>query len=75
MGHGGRVLEHQTFSQVDFGLKPPAVVSKLGQFCSPHFACLLEEMLKVVGPFCLVSVRVIKRSHAGKWKSMWTHQL
>ena len=34
---------------------PPAAVSKLRQFCSPHIClCLSEETLKAVGPFYLV---------------------
>ena len=32
------------------GSKPPAAVLKLGQFRSPHFACLLEEALKSLVP-------------------------
>ena len=33
-----------------------SVISKLGQFYSPHFACLSEETLKTIGPFYLVSM-------------------
>ena len=32
------------------------VVSKLGQFLSPHFVCLSEEAVKAVGPLYLVSM-------------------
>ena len=32
---------------------PSAVVLKLGQFHSPHFACAFWKILKAVGPFYL----------------------
>ena len=39
-GCGGRVLERRAFSRGRWGLKPSAVVSKLEQFRSAHFACV-----------------------------------
>ena len=36
---------------------PPAAVSKIRQFRSPHIClCLSEETLNAGGPFCLVSM-------------------
>ena len=42
----------------DGGSIPPATISKLRQFGSPHVAnlCLSEETLKAGGPFYLVSM-------------------
>ena len=37
---GGCVVEHWTVGRGDQSLKPPATVSKLGQFHSSHFACV-----------------------------------
>ena len=48
------VVDHQTVSRGDQYSKPSVALSKLGQFCSPNFACLSEETLKAVGPFYLV---------------------
>ena len=48
------VVDHWTLSRGDQYSKPPVALSKLGQFCSPNFACLSEETLKAVGPFYLV---------------------
>ena len=31
---------YKTVIQEDQGSKQPAAISKLGQFCSPHFACV-----------------------------------
>ena len=57
MGSGGRAVKHQTVSRGDGGSIPPAAVSKLRQFHSPHIClCLSEETLKVGGPFYLVSM-------------------
>ena len=50
------MVEHQTLGRGDQGTKPPAAVSKLGQFCPSHFICLSEETLKAVGPFYLASM-------------------
>ena len=43
------MAEHRVFSRGNRG-------SKLGQFRSPHFACVFRKRLKVVGPFSLVSM-------------------
>ena len=57
MGCGGRAVERRTVNRGDGGSIPPAAVSKLRQFCSPHIClCLSEETLKASGPFCLVSM-------------------
>ena len=52
------MVERQTVSRGDGGSIPPAAVSKLNQFRSPHIClCLLEETLKPGGPnFYLVSM-------------------
>ena len=34
----------------------PGVISKIGQFRSPHIACPLEEKPRALGPFYLVSM-------------------
>ena len=48
----GKALDYQLREQL-----PPAVVSELGQFRSPHIClCLSEETLKAGGPFYLVSM-------------------
>ena len=56
--HVYRVVECRAPGQGDRGSKPPAAVSKFGQFRSPHFDCLClsEETLKTVSPFYLVSM-------------------
>ena len=56
-GSGGRRVECRTVNRGDGGSIPPATVSKLRQFRSPHM-CLSEETLKVKagGPFYLVSM-------------------
>ena len=57
LGSGGRALERRTVNREDGGSIPPAAVSKLRQFRSPHIClCLLEETLKAGGPFYLVSM-------------------
>ena len=38
VGRVCRVVERRTFGRGDRGSKPPAAVSKPGQFRSPHFA-------------------------------------
>ena len=38
------------------GFETTSAVSKLGQFCSPYFACLSEKTVNAVGPFYLVSM-------------------
>ena len=38
---------------------PPAAILKLGQFFSLHSVCFLDETLKVVGPFNLVSLSLL----------------
>ena len=43
MGRGGRVVEPRTFGRGDRGTKPPAAVSKPGQFRSPHFARVFRK--------------------------------
>ena len=50
------MVECRTFGQGDWDSRPPAAVSKPGQFHSPHFARVFRETLKAVGPFYLVSV-------------------
>ena len=56
-GSGGRAVERWTVYWGDGGSIPPAAVSKLRQFRSPHIClCLSEETLKVGGPFYLVSM-------------------
>ena len=50
---GGRAVERRT---VNRGSIPPAAVSKLRQFRSPHIClCLSEDTLKAGGPFYHVS--------------------
>ena len=50
------MTECWTVNRGDSGSIPPAVVSKLRQFCSPHIClCLSEETLKADGPFYLES--------------------
>ena len=57
MGSGGHVVECWTISHGDGDSIPPAAVSKLGQFRSPHIClCLWECTLKPGGPFYLVSM-------------------
>ena len=54
---GGCTVERRTVSRGDGGSIPPAAVSKLRQFRSPHIClCLSEEILKAGGPFYLVSM-------------------
>ena len=55
--NGGRVVERRTVNRGDGGSIPPAAISKLRQFHSPHIClCLSEEPLKAGGPFYLVSM-------------------
>ena len=57
VGSGGHTVECRTVNRRDSGSIPPAAVSKLRQFRSPHIClCLLEETLKAGGPFYLVSM-------------------
>ena len=57
MGSGGRVVDRRAVNRGDSGSIPPAAISKLMQFRSPHISlCLLEEKLKAGGPFYLVSM-------------------
>ena len=42
-GCGGRVVVRRIFGQMDRGLKPHAAVSNVGQFRSPHFACVFRK--------------------------------
>ena len=58
VGSGGRAVERRrTANREDGGSIPPATVSKLRQFHSPHIClCLSEETLKAGGPFYLVSM-------------------
>ena len=54
---GGHVVECRIVNQRDGGSIPPAAISKLRQFHSPHICmCLTEETLKAGGPFYLVSM-------------------
>ena len=55
------MVECWTVSRGNWGSKPPAAISKLGQFCS---VCLSEETLKAV----LSVIRGSNRSNTGKWK-------
>ena len=50
------MVERRTFGRRNQDSKPPAAVSKPGQFRSPHFDRVFRETLKAVGPFDLVSV-------------------
>ena len=51
------MVDRRTVNRGDGGSIPPAAVSKLRQFRSPHIClCLSEETLKAGGPFYLVSV-------------------
>ena len=50
------MVEHRTVNRGDGGSIPPAAVSKLRQFCSPHIACVFRKRLKAGGPLYLVSV-------------------
>ena len=55
MGSSGHAVECRTVNQGDGGSIPPAAVSKLRQFHSPHIClCFSEETLTVGGPFYLV---------------------
>ena len=55
--NGGRTVERRTVNRGDGGSIPPAVISKIRQFRSPHIClCLSEETLKAGGPFYLVSI-------------------
>ena len=57
MGSSGRAVERWTVNRGDGNSIPPTAVSNLRQFCSPHIClCLSEEILKVGGPFYLVSM-------------------
>ena len=53
VGRSGRVVERRTFG--DRGSKPPAAVSKPGQFRSPYFARIFRK----------IYARGSKRSHTG----------
>ena len=40
---GGRAVERWTVNRGDGGSIPPAAVSKLREFCSPHIACVFRK--------------------------------
>ena len=40
---GGRTVERRTVNRGDGGSILPTAVSKLGQFRSPHFACVFRK--------------------------------
>ena len=51
------MVERRIVNQRDGGSIPPAAISKLRQFHSPHIClCLTEETLKAGGLFYLVSM-------------------
>ena len=54
----------------DRGSKPPVALSKLRQYCSPHFVNVFQNRLRQSSWFLLHGVygRGSKRSHTGKWK-------
>ena len=55
---GGRAVERRTVNRQDGGSIPPAAVSKLRQFRSPHICLYLSEgTLNAGGLFYLVSVQ------------------
>ena len=55
LGSSGRAVEHRTVNRGDGGSIPPATISNLRQFHSPHIClCLSEETLKAGIPFFLV---------------------
>ena len=55
LGSSGHAVEHRTVNRGDGGSIPPATISNLRQFRSPHIClCLSEETLKAGGPFFLV---------------------
>ena len=57
MNERGCEVERWTVNRGDGDSIPPAAVSKLRQFRSPHIClCLSEETLKAGGPFYLVSM-------------------
>ena len=59
-------LESRTDDQEVLGSKPTGTILELLPFSLPHFA-LLEETLKAVGPFNLVSMRGGQKiPHRGK---------
>ena len=47
-------MVHRTVNRGESGSIPPAAVSRLSQFRSPHIACVFRKRLKVGGPFYLV---------------------
>ena len=69
----GHMVEHRTVNSGDGGSIPPAGVSKLRQFRSPHIClCLSEETLRASGPYYLVYARGSKISNRGGKCVMWT---
>ena len=50
------MVERRTVTQGEDGSIPPAAVSKLRQFRSPHIACIFRKTLKAGGSFYLVSM-------------------
>ena len=59
---GDHAVERRTVNRGDGGSIPPASVSKLRQFHSPHIACVFRKRhYKPVVP----SIRGSKRSHTG----------
>ena len=63
VGSGGRAVERRTVNRGDGGPIPPAAVSKLRQFRSPHIACVFRRHQKHQKPN--VYARGNKRSHIG----------
>ena len=68
------MVERLIFGRKDWGSKAPAVVLKLGQFRSPHFAGVFRKTLKAVGLFCLVSMsgEVKDPTQVNRKKLLWT---
>ena len=44
VGSGGRAVQRMTINRGDGGSIPPAAVSKLRQFRSPHIACVFRKI-------------------------------
>ena len=45
------------------GSIPSTTIPKVGQFRLSHFACLSEDTVKAIGPFCLVSMSGEVKDH------------
>ena len=65
LGRGGRVVERRTVGRKDRDSKPPAAVSKPGQFRSPHFARVFRYTKSHWSLLPGVCARGSKRSHTG----------